>query len=205
MGDINLIPPARIAKRRRKARIRLWTAICGIYLLSLTVLALWAHVFWRDTDNSAIEELAFTAQRIEGYNAKISALQKMLAQAKAELEAGQVISCQPDWTKLLVLVGDELKEDVVLGNCQLVTTSRKDEKATNGLQYLLASSSPREYMAERQYKLALSGYGRTQTSVSQFVLRLEQMRMFDTVELANSRRQTFLNSEAVTFNIECSI
>ena len=128
MGDVNLIPPARIARRRCKARIRLWTVICGIYLISLTVFALSAHAFWRDTDDSVIEELAFTAQRIEGYNAKISELQKILAQAKAELEAGKAISCQPDWTKLLVLVGDELKEEIVLGDCQLVTTSKAWER-----------------------------------------------------------------------------
>ncbi|MFC1635701.1 PilN domain-containing protein [Planctomycetota bacterium] len=205
MGSVNLIPPARIARRKRKAKIHLWMVICGTYLISLTVLALSTHAFWRDTDDSTIEELAFTTQRIEGYNSKISELQKILTQAKSELEAGRVISCQPDWTKLLILVGDELKEEIVLGNCQLVTGSRSSGNMTNTLQDLPSSSSPQKYLAERQYKLELNGYGRTQTSVSQFVLRLEQMGMFDAVELINSRRQTFLNHEAVTFRIESSI
>lgn len=205
MGDINLIPAARIAKRRRKARMRLWTLICGTYLISLAVLALSAHAFWRDTDDSAIEELAFTAQRIKGYNSKISEFQKKLVKTKAELEASKVISCQPDWTKLLVLIGDELKEEVVLENYQLVTTSKSRGDVTNSLQELLSSSPPSVFLAERQYTLELSGFGRTQTSVSQFVLRLEQMQIFDSVELVNSRRKTFLNSEAAAFSIECSI
>ncbi len=196
MGDVNLIPAARIEKRRRKARIHLWTAICGTYVLLLGGLALSAHAFWRDSDDSAIEELAFTEQRIEEYNATISEFRQKLAKAQAELEAGKVISGQPDWTKLLVLVGDELREEVVLDDCQLTTLN---------LQEPLSSSPPSVYLAERQYKLELSGFGRTQTSVSQFVLRLEQMQIFDKVELLNSRRQAFLNNKAVAFSIECSI
>ncbi|MBN2314392.1 MAG: PilN domain-containing protein [Sedimentisphaerales bacterium] len=195
MPDVNLIPPARIARKRRNSKIRLWTVICGTYLILLGALALSAQAFWRDTDDSVINELAFTNERIEGYNISISELQKKLASIKSEVEAARVISCQPDWMKLFVLIGDELKEDVVLKNCQLIATSTKNEN----------SSSPSAFLADRQFRLELSGFGRTQMSVSQFVLRLEQMAVFDSVELVNSRRQSFLNNEAVTFNIECRI
>lgn len=205
MGDVNLIPAARIEKRRRKARMRLWAAICGTYVILLAGLALSAHAFWRDTDDSAIEELAFTEQRIDRYNATISEFQQKLTKVQAELEAGRVISSQPDWTKLLVLVGDELRDQVVLDDCQLATLNKSGENATNNAQESLSSSPPGVYLAERQYKLELSGFGRTQTSVSQFVLRLEQMQMFDKVELINSRRQAFLSDQAVAFSIECSI
>ncbi len=196
MGDVNLIPAARIEKRRRKARIRLWTAICGTYVVLLGGLALSAHTFWRDTDDSAIEKLVFMEQHIEAYSATISEFQQKLAKAQTELEAGKAISSQPDWTKLLVLLGDELREEVVLNDCQLTTLN---------LQESLSSSPTSAYLAEQQYKLELSGFGRTQTSVSQFVLRLEQMQMFDKVELVNSRRQAFLSNKAVAFSIKCSM
>jgi len=204
MGDVNLIPPARIARKQRKSKIRLWTVICGIYLLSLTVLALSAHAFWRDTDEFVMEELTFAAQRIEGYNATISELQKNLATIHMELEAKKVIDCQPDWAKLLVLIGHELQEEIVLKEFQLVAASKSSGNAKNDVQDV-SSSSPDVFLAERQYTLELSGFGRTQTSASQFVLRLEQMEMFDTVELVNSRRQKFFDGEAVVFKIECRI
>jgi len=204
MPDVNLIPPARIARRQRNSKIRLWTAICGTYLILLTALALSAHAFARDTDDSVIEELAFTNERIEGYKTRVSDLQKKLASLKAELEAGQVISCQPDWTRLFVLIGDELKNDVVLKNCQLTATNKASGNAADRAQEVSASS-PSAFLADRQFTLELSGFGRTQTSVAQFVLRLERMEMFDSVELVNSRRQSFLDNEAVTFNIECRI
>ena len=205
MGDVNLIPAARMEKRRRKARIHLWIAICGTYVILLAGLALWAWALWRDSDDSVIEQLALTEQRIESYNATISQFQQDLAKAQTELEAGKLISSQPDWTKLLVLVGEQLRDQVVLNACQLTTSNKSGESVTGNLQESPSSAPLGAQVAKRQYKLELSGFGRTQTSVSQFVLRLEQMQMFDKVELINSRRQAFLSDQAVAFSIECSI
>jgi hypothetical protein len=132
-------------------------------------------------------------------------LQEKLEKAEVELKAGTLISSQPDWAKLLVLIGEELKGEVVLDNCQLATLNKNRQDATNILQESFSSSPPSVFLAEQQYKLELSGFGRTQTSVVQFVLRLEQMMMFDKVELVTSRRQTFLKGKAVAFTIECNI
>ncbi len=205
MSDVNLIPTQRREKRRYKARIRLWMAICGTYLVLLAVFALSAHIFWRDTGDSAGEDLAFSAVRIAEYSSTISELQGKLKKAEAELKASTLISNQPDWAKLLVLIGDELEEEVVLDNCQLATLNKNRQGTPNNLQELLSSSPPSVFLANRQYRLDLSGFGRTQTSVVQFALRLEQMRIFDKVKLVTSRRQAFLNSKAVAFTIECNI
>ena len=205
MGDINLIPSPRLERRRRKVRMRLWTAICVTYLILLTVLALLAHIFWRDVDDSVIEELTFASARITDYNTTISELREQLKKAEVELKIDKLISSEPDWAKLLVLVGDELKGEIVLDNCQLATFNKNHQDMMNNLQELLSSSPPSIFMAERRYRLELSGFGRTQTSVVQFALRLEQMQMFDKVEIVTSRRQAFLNSNAVAFAIECEI
>ncbi len=205
MGDVNFIPAERLAKKHRKAGLRLWAVICGTYIISLTVLVLSAHAFWGNADDSVMEELKSTAERIEGYNSTILELQEKLAKATAELEASKAISSQPDWSKLLILVGVELGEDIVLKNCQLATLNKSHKDVTNNLQKSLSSSPSGGLLAERRYRLELSGFGRTQTSVSQFVLRLERMQIFDSVRLVNSFRQAFLNNEAVAFSIECGI
>ena len=204
MGDVNLIPAARMEKRRRRARIRLWTAICGGYVILLVGVALWSCAFRRDTGDWVIEQLALTEQRIGEYNATMSEFRQQLAEAQTELEASKSISSQPDWTKLLILVGDELGDQIVLSVCQIATLSKDGENVTRSLQESLSAARPGVHAAE-QYRLELCGFGRTQTSVSQFVLRLEQMQIFDKVELANSRRQDFLSDKAVAFNIKCSI
>mgnify|MGYP000049651221 CR=1 FL=1 len=54
-----------------------------------------------------------------------------------------------------------------------------------------------------RYTLVLNGFGRSQESVSRFVLRLEESGAFDLVRLVSSSRQTFLQGEAVAFGVEC--
>ncbi len=204
MGDINLIPADRLVKKYRRARLRMWIVICGTYFICLVVFVLSGQFFWGGADDPMLEELKSTAVRIEGYRSTIQELQKKLTKATAELEAGKAISCQPDWSKLLILLSDELGEEVVLNNCRLAMLNNGNN-VTNNLQELFSSSNPAAILAERRYKLELSGYGRTQTAVSQFVLKLEQMRLFDAVRLVNSCREAFMKNEAVAFSIECSI
>ena len=204
MGDINMIPADRLAKKHQKARLRLWTLVCGTYFICLVVLVLSGRFFWDGYNDPITEEIKSTAERIESYSSTIQQLQEKLAKATAELQACQAISCRPNWSKLLVLLSGELGEEVVLGNCQIVILN-KGRNVKDNLREFFSSSDPAALLAERRYKLELSGYGRTQTAVSQFVLRLERMRIFDSVRLINSYRGAFLNNEAVAFSIECSI
>jgi Tfp pilus assembly protein PilN len=204
MGDINMIPADRLAKKHQKARLRLWTLVCGVYFIFLVVFVLSGRFFWGGYNDPITEEIKSTAERIERYSSTIQQLQEKLTKATAELQACQAISCRPDWSKLLVLLSGELGEEVVLGNCQIVILN-KGRNVKNNLRELFSSSDPAALLAKRRYKLELSGYGRTQTAVSQFVLRLERMRIFDSVRLINSYRGAFLKSEAVAFSIECSI
>ena len=205
MDDVNLIPADRLAKKLRRERLRVWTIICGTYVISLAMLVGSARFFWGNAAVPVTEELNSTTERIERYNSTILDLQQRLTKATAELEAGKVISCQPDWSKLLILISDELGDEIVLRNFQLATLNKDHRDVTNNIQQLLSSSSPGVFLAERRYRLELNGFGRTQTAVSQFVLRLERMQIFDSVRLVNSYRQAFLNEEAVAFGIECNI
>ena len=51
--------------------------------------------------------------------------------------------------------------------------------------------------------LLLGGLGRTQSSVAQFVVRLEQTGLFDEVKMITATREPFLSNEAVGFKLEC--
>ena len=58
-------------------------------------------------------------------------------------------------------------------------------------------------LAECRHTLVLSGFGKSQESVSRFVLRLEATDIFHVVRLVSSSRQSFLDQEAVAFTVEC--
>jgi hypothetical protein len=50
----------------------------------------------------------------------------------------------------------------------------------------------------------MRGIARSAAGSSKFVTRLEQMQFFDEVKLLRTSRETFLNGEAVGFEIECT-
>jgi len=203
MDDINLIPAQRLLSKRRKRHLRIWVMICGAYCTSLSVAMLSARAFCRGDSGAAAEKLQSTEQCVQQYNSATERLQKELADASAALEINKVLRGQPDWSKLLVLLSSELGDEVVLSSCQLISVDKASENITDHLQQWLLSSPLGALLVEQRHRLNVSGFGRTQSSVSQFVLGLERAQIFDSVRLIDSNRQAFLNGEAVAFSIEC--
>jgi hypothetical protein len=205
MGDVNLIPVRRLARKRWKRRGRVWTGLCGTYLLLLAAGLLSAHVLWPSDSYSLDRDRQSVEQVIDEHSKRIADLQGQLAGVTRELEVSRAIAGQPDWSKLLVLLGNELGENVVLSQCQLSTTNASAGDITHDLKAWLVSSPLEELLAARRYRLRLTGFGRTQNSVSQFVLGLERMRVFESVRLIKSYRQAFLDGQAIAFSLECWI
>jgi Tfp pilus assembly protein PilN len=189
MGDVNLIPVRRLTRKCWKRRGRLWMHICGLYLLLLAGGFLSVRVLWPSDSHLLDRERQTVKSVVEEHRRRIAGL----------------IAGQPDWSKLLVLLGHELGENVVLSQCRLSTTNAAAGEITEDLKGWLASSPLEELLASRQYRLKLSGFGRTQSSVSQFVLGLERTQVFESVRLINSYRQAFLEGQAIAFSIECRI
>ena len=204
MNDVNLIPADRLASKHRMARLRIWAVLCGTYLTLLVVASVSAHVIWAG-DGGVAEELESSEQRVQRYNAAITELQAELAKTRMALEMSRAISNQPDWSKLLVLLGDQLGEEVVLNNCQLAATNEDGKEKADHLQESFSSLAADMPLAKRRHKLEVSGFGRRQSSVARFVLRLEEIGVFDSVKLISAYRQPFLTDKAVAFRIECSI
>ncbi|UCD48758.1 MAG: hypothetical protein JSW27_14635 [Phycisphaerales bacterium] len=205
MGDVNLIPGQRLARKHRQHRLRTWMGICGAYPLFLAGGLLLTHFLWHGEGSSVGRENRTVEQAIHQHNVRVEHLRAALAEVTRELEVSRAIGAQPDWSKLLVLLGHELGEEVVLSQCGLATTDAKAADITGNLKAWLSSSPLEDLLATRRYRVKLAGFGRTQSSVSQFVLGLEQMGIFDSVRLITSYRQAFLDGQAIAFSIECWI
>jgi hypothetical protein len=203
MDDVNLIPAGRLARKRCRRRLRLWATICGTYALLLASGSLAARLVYPVENHRLTEQLASAAQELEKGNDKMLRLRGELADATAALETIRALREQPDWSRLLVGVSHELGEEVVLSRCQLLTAGGDAPIFSDKWRELLASRPLPAMLTERSYKLVLGGFGRTQESVSQFVLRLESGGAFEVVRLVNSCRQKFLDGQAVAFSIEC--
>jgi len=203
MSDFNLIPAQRRAAKRRRVRIRIWGALCGTYVVLLTAGAVTAGVLFSSEGQTIADQLTVTSEKIESHNVSMLDLRRALAEATAQLETWRILQAQPNWSKLLARLFDELGATLVLSHCQLTACDQRYEPVSKNLGGWFSSRPLGALLSETKYSLVLRGYGQTQAAVSLFVLRLEEIGLFDVVRSISSKRQPFLGAEAVTFHVEC--
>ena len=183
MRGVNLIPSDRRLTQQRRRRLHRWIGVAVVQIGLVVAACVGAHVAW-DRGNSAVAgELSQTQQHISEIKSGLADVKRLLAEAELSQKAVQAVSDQPDWSILLSILGGAVGDDVVLREIQL----RPD-------------ASP-----SRQFSLQLRGVTRFQTGVSQFVLRLGEVGLFDEVKLLRTGREPVLGASAVTFEVSCLI
>ena len=204
MVSVNLIPAARLIRKRRHARLSIWTKVSLGYALLLVCALGASRWIWNCDDAAVSHQLDAASRKIEDSAASITDLQGKLTEARATLNAARAVGNQPDWSALLVLLTHKLEDQVVLDSCELRPLIDEQTRSKNG-SGSSETAKTQVPLGGRRYELVLSGYGRTQTAVSQFVLRLERIDLFSTIKLTRSNRGPFMTQEAVAFCIECSM
>jgi Tfp pilus assembly protein PilN len=204
MADINLIPPEWVAKRRSRTRLRLWAVVCIVYVVGLVTAVASAYVLWNGGDAQLEHDLAATKERLGQTNQRVLQMRREVAQATTALQAGRVVACQPDWSKLLTMVSANLGDEVVLTTCRLVALDRDRRDLVEGLGRQTTPASLPQLLADGAHQLQLSGFGRSQTAISNFILRLEKLGLFASTRRLESNRKEFLGSDAIAFSVECT-
>lgn len=203
MGDVNLIPEQRQVRKRQRARMRLWFQICTVYVILLALSLFFLHNLWKADHATLAEDLQATAQLGKQYSSSMLRLRKELARISTILQTSRAIKRQPDWSKLLIIIAETLGPDVVLNKCQIVTLDSAGRPITGSQQETLTSQAVTTLLSARRYRLTLAGLGREHSTVSKFVVQLEQSGLFDSVTLLNNQRQDVRNQSVVVFDIEC--
>lgn len=205
MNDINLIPEKRRTRKRHQRKRRLWLRICAIYIGCLGCMLGSAYAMWTGDDEALTKKLENTEILIEQGRESQIALRKQLALCRGQLHINDTIQHQPDWSRLLLLIGEAVGEEVALTTCQLVTLDDQNKNVIEQLGGDDEATSAETLLTKRDYRLRILGFARTQTAVSLFVLRLERLELFNSVRLGKSRRQDFLGEQAIAFTIQCEI
>jgi Tfp pilus assembly protein PilN len=203
MSDVNLIPVCRRVARRRKARLYVWATICGVYGVMIAAGSVTFHVAHAGEGRSQTQQLEAADKQIEQDNRTMLGFRRQLAETTTALETTKAIHGQPDWSKLLTGLSAQLGEEIVLSRYQLMTLTADKKVVTAEGSGSVPAVPLGVFLTGCRHTLLLNGYGKSQESVSQFVLRLEGSGVFDLVRLVNSSRQTFLKGEAVAFSAEC--
>lgn len=203
MPDINLIPVHRRLHRHRKDRLRLWSIVGSIFVATVAVAALGARAWCDRQDLAIVEKSQKAGSLVKEYEAGIRDLRLQLDVAENAKEMSLVLDHQPDWSRLLSLLTAELGEEIVLSQFELVTLSEKETESADTPSTGQVDSSRDAVSSGETYRIRLTGLGRTQYAVSQLLLRLENLSIFDVVRLSNTSRKPLLNQTAVGFSIEC--
>ncbi len=203
MNEVNLIPAGRLAARRRRTRLVLWATACGTYAFLVAAGSLTFHVAQAGEGRGAAESLEAADQQIQRDDGVLREARRQLAETMTALETTTAIHGQPDWGNLLTGLSLQVREQIVLTRCQLTTLTADDKAITIEGSGSLPAGPLGTFLTGCRHRLVLNGYGKSQESVSRFVLRLEESGAFDLVRLVNSSRQTFLQGEAAAFGVEC--
>ncbi|MEE9131439.1 MAG: PilN domain-containing protein [Phycisphaerales bacterium] len=177
---------------------------CAIYGLGwLGVLGLVGATALND-DAGIRDELRQVNDLVAESESELAALRGELAQSRAELTTSLTIGKQPDWSALLALLSTTLGDRIILRNCKL-TTLRKSPGARGPVTASTVEDRSVTGVARESttIQLQLDGFGLAQQAVSEFVLRLEETSLFRQVKLLDTRREPFLDSDAIAFHIEC--
>lgn len=192
--SVNLVPSARREAQVRSARIRFWFLTCAVYGFGwLGVLVLVGATALND-DTGLRDELRQVNGLVAESESELAALRSELGRSRDELTTSLTIGKQPDWSALLALLSTTLGDRIVLRNCKL-TTLHKSSSARESVSGVARVSTT--------IQLQLGGFGLAQQAVSEFVLRLEETSLFRQVKLLDTRREPFLDGDAIAFHVEC--
>lgn len=189
MRGVNLIPQRHRTARQRRIRTHRW--LVGTVTYTLLLLVGWGatRLMTGGAHRAVAEQLTEADARIADADSALKTIQPRLAAALATLEAGNSVGDQPDWAILLEATANLLGDDVVLTRFYLEPIK----------------TDPRQTKIARQYVLHIQGIGRAHETVSQYVLRLENLGLFDSVKLLSTQREPLFNGTAVGFEVDCAM
>jgi Tfp pilus assembly protein PilN len=202
MNGLNLIPIHRRRARDRRRRLRAWIIFNSLFLAVLLAAALSGYLFLT-ADHSPAGDLAKVEQEIDQSNKQMLVIRQQLAEAHQTMVSVNAISDQPDWSIVMAVVGRSLGDNVMLTGCDLAPVAEEapvvQAISISGKPAAMAPPAPRRVL------LHLTGLGRSQAHVAQFVLRLEGTNLFEHVNLLHTNRQALLGGDAVGFELDCPL
>jgi Tfp pilus assembly protein PilN len=194
MRTINLIPAARRAAKRRRFHVRCCIAACIAFLFAASGLSAAWRATAAESDSGVNDQLAAVASEIDHNTKAVATSGAQIDALRTQLAANRQVLSQPDWSLLLALLGKELGDQIVLNGCAL---KLDDAPAAAGA----STASPRP----GGLVLHLSGFGKSNQAVTDFVLRLESTQLFSRVSLVDTSHNTYLGGDAYAFRIDCPL
>ena len=186
--------------------MQFWMGSCGGYALLWLVAFFVLRLIGIGGPNALGSDLEKINNRAKEVEADLAQIRSNLGRSNSELAASRKIGSQPDWSVLLSLLASTLGDSIVLRDCQIITDQASDSTSSkaNRTTFLQEAVSTRKIITDMgTVQLKIGGLGLNQQAVSEYVLRLERLELFSHVKLIETRREPFLDGQAIAFRLQC--
>ena len=195
---VNLIPADRQLRRRRRLRIRGWTALIACYTVFLVVAFIASAVVDPGGDDDITRRLSQARTNLASGKVTMTALQNDIDEATARLVANREVGDQPDWSIVLALLAEATGDEIVLSRCRLYSASAHATPHDERNRTRAGNDDADAPVAT----IEISGLARSQQDVSNLLLRMEGMPLFRDVRLNDTRREPFLTGSVIAFRAD---
>lgn len=178
MNRANLLPADRRAANRHRRARRRWVLIDTALAVVLLVIA----VLFIGGRTAPEAVAAGRPSDLSTLNAKLIATRQQSAALQVKARIAAEGSDRPDFSRLLTAMARSLGGDIVLDTVIAAP-------AANGTTR----------------SVTLGGVGRSHAAVTQFVLRIEAMRLFNGVRLSETSMRAAGGIDGVGFRIQCAL
>ena len=204
MNRCNLIPLKRRQAMARARRVRTWgcVAVVEAALICCAAAAIWTR---GEAQPSSSGELTRAVQENAQLVGTANAAQLTLATALDRRETSRQFIDQPDWSLLLIAINRSLSADGMLSRCEIAPISEVRPPNTADVPSMAAAAQMPPRLVG--FSVRLSGLAQSQNAVSQVVIRLEDLRLFEKVDLVQTNPQ-LLPADAgsgFAFQVGCTI
>lgn len=206
MIHVNLLPKPRRSALARRSSSRLWIMGGAGYAAIVIISGL---VFSLSGPRSAVASDLFERQEREltDRDARVAELTLQTESLNRRLERLRRIQNHPDMSSLVRLIASRLQDRIVLDSMtfdrsvqQPAQASRKKIGADAASAPDVAPQAPRV-----SYQIDIAGIARQQADVTSFVLRLEELGLFDKVTVVDSGKREVQGAELAQFRLRCQV
>ncbi len=205
MNRVNLIPKYRLDARSYRRCVIGWCVACCAYITVVLIAGLIAYLIWHGSSHVQIATMLDRVRvDIDTGREMIEEIQSEYENSQLNLRANLELKEDPDWSLMLGLLANTLGEQLVLRECRIETLAPPGNDKP-GKPDQAAAATIDTLWPMRRFRLTIRGSGRSQADVSNLVLRLERMELFEEVKLVDTSLEPFLVGKAIGFRIECSL
>ncbi|MCA9296423.1 MAG: hypothetical protein KC983_07895 [Phycisphaerales bacterium] len=194
MMTINLLPSPRQVRILQRRRIRAWGISIALYAGVLAIVCAGVIVARPPGPDEINRQLASADRQIADSVRVIASLQAEMKDTERMLSTMQRIGPKPDWSVALAEFSATAGDDIVIGD---ITMQQRTRTAGAGGSRI---DEPSDAVT-----LRVSGYGRSQRAVTDFLMALNQSGLIDSTKLLKSEREPLFGGYAAAFIVECDI